>query len=65
MDMLPSKYIKVSYFCPQIAKKSCCLLRVSKKLKKLKKILEFLFHKTNSKYHMNCANIKGPSDDSG
>ena len=37
MDMLPSKYIKVSYFWPKSAKKSFCLLRVYKKLKKIEK----------------------------
>ena len=38
MDMLPSEYIKVSYFWPKSAKKSFCFLRVSKKLKKIEKI---------------------------
>ena len=51
MDMLPSEYIKVSYFWPQSAKISFCLLRVSKKLKKIEKKIEFFFHKTNYKYH--------------
>ena len=37
MDMLPSEYIKVSYFWPKSAKKYFCLLRVSKKLKKMEK----------------------------
>ena len=49
MDMLPSEYIKVSYFWPKSAKKSFCLLRVSKKLKKIEKnfekILNFFFIK--------------------
>ena len=56
MDMLPSEYIKVSYFWPKSAKKSFCLLRVSKKLKKIEKnfekILKFFFHKINSHYHI-------------
>ena len=37
MDMLPSKYIRVSYFWPKSAKKSFCVWRVSKKLKKIEK----------------------------
>ena len=44
MDMLPSKYIRVSYFWPKNAKKPFCVWRVSKKLKKIEK-------KNNSQYH--------------
>ena len=40
MDMLPSEYIKVSYFWPKSAKKSFCLWRVSKKRKKIEKNFE-------------------------
>ena len=47
MDMLPSKYIRVSYFWPKCAKRSFCVWRVSKKLKKIEKkiekILKFFF----------------------
>ena len=56
MDMLPSKYIRVSYFWPKSAKKSFCVWRVSKKLKKIEKnfekILNFFFHKNNSQYNI-------------
>ena len=56
MDLLPSKYVKVSYFWPKSAKKSFCVWRVSKKLKKIEKnfekILKFFFHKINSHYHI-------------
>ena len=54
--MLPSEYIRVSYFWPKSAKKSFCVWRVSKKLKKIEKnfekILKFFFHKINSHYHI-------------
>ena len=49
MDMLPFKYIKVSYFLSKSAKKSFCVWRMSKKLKKIEKnfekILKFFFTK--------------------
>ena len=43
MDMLPSEYIKVSYFWPKSAKKYFCLLTVPKKLKKMEKKIQFFF----------------------
>ena len=56
MDMLPSKYVKENYFWPKSAKKSFCVWRVFKKLKKIKinfeKNLKFFFHKINSHYHI-------------
>ena len=56
MDLLPSEYIKVSYFWPKSAKKSFCLWRVSKKRKKIEKNFEknlkFFFHKNISKYNI-------------
>ena len=64
MDVLPSEYIK-KLFLAQKCKKSFCVWRVSKKLKKLGKIWKFFFYKINSQYQMNCANIWGPSDHSG
>ena len=44
IDMLPSKYIKVSYFWPKSAKKSFYLFCLLK--------FDFFPHKTNSKYHI-------------
>ena len=49
-DILPSEYIKVSYFWPKSAKKLFCLFRASKKTEKIFNFFENLFHKTNSKY---------------
>ena len=43
MDMFHSEYIKVTYFWPKSAKKSFCVWRVSKKLKKNWKKLIFFF----------------------
>ena len=46
MDMLPSKYIRVNYFWPKSARKSFCVWRMSKKLKKfcvIKSILIMIF----------------------
>ena len=40
MDMLPSKYIRVSYFWPKSAKNYFCVWRVSKKVKKIEKKFE-------------------------
>ena len=56
MDILPSKYIRVTYFWPKSAKISFCVWRVSKKLKKiLKKFwknFEIFFHTVNSHYYI-------------
>ena len=64
MDMLSTKYIKVSYFWPKSAKNLFVYEGCPKNWKKFKKIWEkfwfFFLHKSQfSVSYMNCANICG------